>query len=92
MLVRVSPVSGERAKGYSLERGPEGTVERETFKCAHCQYITEIVKGADIGKMCMPCGRMICVRCVRRGVCEPYEQAIEKALARARLLEAAGGA
>jgi len=94
LLVRVAPLSGNRALGFSRESGPDGNVEVETFTCAHCLRITEIQKGEDIGKMCMPCHAMICTACVARGICEPFEKMLarrEKEEAQRRgLLTAAG--
>lgn len=90
MLVRVASLSGNRALGFSRECGPDGNVEVETFTCAHCLRIIEIEKGADIGKMCGPCHAMICPGCVKRGICDPFEKALERAEARARLHQAAG--
>lgn len=84
---RLARVSGIKARGHNLVTGPEGTVESETYTCAHCNcgHLIPRNAGEEIaGKMCMPCNQMICPSCVKRAVCEPTEKMIERLEAEAR--------
>lgn len=69
-----------RAKGYMTVTGPHGTVESETFTCAHCNTIGE-VKGREasqmLGVVCHACFAYICPTCARKAVCEPFEKKLE---------------
>lgn len=72
------------------DTGVYKTVERDTFKCGHCQAIV-IVKpkapASDCGGYCQRCDSLICPRCSIPGAtCTPWEKVIEEIEARERAL------
>jgi hypothetical protein len=82
-----------RARGYYRETGPEGTVEHETFTCAHCQRLVKcsVPPNPDIdGWNCRQCFARICRYCASKQVCDPFERKLERIEARASLLKAVG--
>lgn len=94
MLIR-NGVQG-RSRGHVLITGPYGSVEHETFTCAHCQQLTVIPHRAtpdELGGRCNQCDAMVCKDCVQRdkGRCTPFEKRIAEYEARMRFRAAAGG-
>lgn len=91
MLIR-SGIQG-RARGHVSITGPNGTVEHETFTCAHCQQVVIIKPRAlpeEIGGRCGHCDAMVCASCARVGRCVPFERRIEQYEQRMRLLRQVG--
>lgn len=77
-----------RAKGYLVETGPCGTIERETFTCSHCNRVGEVRErnaGQMLGVVCHSCFAYICPDCARVGRCEPFERKLEALERSARL-------
>ncbi len=64
--------------------GPPGLVtdgECDTFTCGHCQRLTHVLPlmdAADLGGLCKCCMRLICGKCVDKGLCTPWEVMIER--------------
>lgn len=75
---------------------PKGLSENgtlDTFKCGHCQYIVHVqpqCDAADAGGLCKCCMRLICLKCVDKGTCTPWEVAIEAAESRQAALRSYG--
>lgn len=70
--------------GFFEER-VDGKVVRsgETFTCAHCNRVFEIVRGEAVA-MCMREMKRICMPCeINPRGCRPFEEALKKAEARA---------
>ncbi|MAH46437.1 hypothetical protein CMI37_11435 [Candidatus Pacearchaeota archaeon] len=79
--------------GYLVTTGPDGTQERDTFTCAHCQKVVLAKPSsdpADAGGLCRVCGGLVCGPCVSRGSCVPWEARMEVAEARDRFRREAG--
>jgi hypothetical protein len=82
-----------RSKGYLVASGPDGSVEHETFTCAHCSAVVLVrVKAPahELGGMCHQCDAMICSSCSATGKCEPFEKKIEAYERRHRFLQNVG--
>jgi hypothetical protein len=82
-----------RARGHVAVTGPGGTVEHETFTCAHCQKIVTVKPRAtpgELGGRCHNCDAMVCPGCARVGRCTPFEKRIEEYEARMRLRKQVG--
>lgn len=93
MLIR-NGIQG-RARGHVSITGPDGTIERETFTCAHCSQVVIIKLRAtpeELGGRCHHCDAMVCPACVARdqGRCKPFEKRIEEYEARHRFLGQVG--
>jgi hypothetical protein len=54
--------------------GQQAVTEHDTSTCAHCGHITIIRRSVeqDTG-WCFKCTRLICLRCVALGGCDPIE-------------------
>ena len=73
--------------GYLRVSGPDGTVERDGFRCNHCQraVIVKPDKGCDSPKMrldrCGACYATICAPCAKKlaaeGKCRHFEEKLE---------------
>lgn len=90
-----------RGAGYSITSGPDGTVERDTFTCSHCQLVVYVAPRQDpseLGGFCRGCMKHICKRCNKASLstvgCVPFMKAIDlyekKQAASAEILRAAG--
>lgn len=91
MLIR-NGIQG-RSRGHLAVTGPDGTIEQETFTCAHCSCIVVVKYRAtpeELGGACRHCDAMVCPDCVRVGRCTPFEKRIEEHEARMRLREQVG--
>jgi hypothetical protein len=91
MLIRQG-IQG-RARGHVSITGPNGTVEHETFTCAHCQHVVVVKSRAtpdELGGRCGHCDAMVCPACARVGRCVPFERRIEQYEQRMRLLRQVG--
>jgi hypothetical protein len=93
MLIRQG-IQG-RARGHLAITGPCGTVEHETFTCAHCSQVVMVPHRAapdELGGRCHHCDAMVCPTCVQRdqGRCKPFEQRIEEYENRHRFLRSVG--
>ena len=75
-----------RQDGYLIITGPEGTLERDTLQCVHCNkhWIVQPGSGKIRGwcTLCMgtTCGGSACA------VCIPFEKKLEAQERRERLL------
>lgn len=73
-------------------RGERPTVEREGFVCRHCGkavWVPPMCDPAEVGGRCYTCtdnrdplSGLICPACVKRGGCEPFEEALRRVEAR----------
>lgn len=82
-----------RARGHLLITGPDGTVEHDTFTCAHCQEVIVVKLRAapeEMGGRCHHCDAMVCPGCAVTGRCEPFEKRIEEYERRHRFLSQVG--
>lgn len=54
--------------------------EADTITCGHCQFVVHLpVKGIEnVVGGCRVCDRMICMHCVDKGTCTPWEEAMAK--------------
>lgn len=84
------------AGGYAVWTGDD-VVERDTFTCSHCQFVTVVAPGADpasCGGFCRLCMKLICGPCADKGECSPFmkrcEQMEEEHLQRRQLSRALG--
>jgi hypothetical protein len=85
--------------GFFEEFGPHGTRRGETFTCAHCQKVVEIVPKGPMA-VCPREFKPVCMRCHRKcdmGICKPierlldeYEKRIRARAGRESILKAAG--
>lgn len=70
-----------RLPGYAVLIDPvRGTTERDTFTCAHCNYVTHVkpfVDPATRGGLCHVCGQLVCKNCVGK-VCDPMEEKMKR--------------
>ena len=51
--------------------------ECDTATCGHCQtiiFVRPFCDPADLGGLCKRCMRIICRKCVDRGICVPWEK------------------
>ena len=77
-----------RQDGYLVITGPQGTVERDTIQCCHCQahYIVQPGSGKRRGwcTMCSAptCGKPACAPCV------PFEKKLDAFERREKLMQA----
>lgn len=83
-----------------------GPIERDTITCKHCQRIVFVKPGTastvylfpqvdgpdkeEPGAFCRTCMAPICLHCLHKGTCTPFERQIEQMEARGRFLRAAG--
>jgi len=82
-----------RPGGYAIRSGADGTREWDTFTCSHCQRVVLVEARQDpstLGGFCRVCMKHICGPCADKGVCAPFEKAMERAEARERFLRSAG--
>jgi hypothetical protein len=80
-------------QGYGVTDSPEGRREQDTFTCFHCQRIVAVrplMDAADMGGLCKVCMRLICMECVAKLTCTPWEKAMEQIEARDRFLRSVG--
>jgi hypothetical protein len=93
VLIKVALPGSVRARGFSVEDGPDGRLENETFTCAHCNTVVDIPHRCppdQLGGRCFQCDAMICSACVAVGACTPFERKLEQYEARDRFLRQAG--
>ena len=87
-------MSREKDYGYLVVTRDDGKVnEYRTATCSHCQHITVIRPGADLGGFCTLCMKNICGPCADLGSCTPFEKKLEqeqKAYDRNRMWAALG--
>jgi hypothetical protein len=79
--------------GQIIITGPDGTYERDTIRCCHCQRVVEVPpfqSGPPDGGWCGNCAAPVCGPCADLGICTPFERALEWAEARGRFLRSAG--
>lgn len=75
-----------RLKSFVQDTGPNGTVEKPCFTCAHCSKIVILeTKDQDMG-FCHMCFYPTCVECGALDKCDPFEKKIERMESRARFL------
>ncbi len=61
--------------------------ECDSFTCFHCQYVVwvrPLANPSDTGGLCKMCMKLICPKCVGRGVCVTWEQMMEMQEAKGR--------
>jgi hypothetical protein len=66
--------------GLATLSGPDGTQEKATFTCAHCQNVRRVepfCDPADLGGLCRVCDGVICEKCLGKG-CDPIMKKIER--------------
>ena len=81
--------AGERAGPKSLADNGEA----DTFTCGHCQHVVHVeplCDPANAGGLCKNCMRLICPRCVGKGICVPWEKMIERIEDKARFCREVG--
>lgn len=83
---------GLKARGYTVERGSGSgaDVEHETFTCCHCGGGTIIPHRAtpeQLGRFCLSCNQMTCMKCAKDQRCTPFMRRIERSLSRERLYQ-----
>jgi hypothetical protein len=70
-----------RPGGYSLLIDPEtGTIEQDTFTCAHCQKVTflkALVRPDEQGGFCRKCMALVCAHCAGKP-CNPIMKQVEE--------------
>jgi hypothetical protein len=70
-----------RPGGYSILIDPEtGTVENDTFTCAHGQKVTFLkpfVRADEQGGFCRKCMSLVCKDCAGKG-CNPIMKQVEE--------------
>jgi hypothetical protein len=70
-----------RPQGYSLLIDPDiGTVEHDTFTCAHCQKVTflkALARPDDQGGFCRKCMALVCKECAGKE-CKPIMKQVEE--------------
>lgn len=80
--------------GYAVWTDADGQVkETDTFTCHHCQFVVFVparTDPANLGGLCKQCMGLICPTCVAKGICTPFEKALEQMEARGRFLRSAG--
>jgi len=81
------------AAGYVVSTGPEGTVERDTLRCCHCQRHIIVPPGPpkpgeELYGVCRQCHSITCPPCAALGTCTPWEKQLERQEARGRMLKA----
>lgn len=87
------PSDLNKSRGVIVETGPLGTVEQETFTCAHCNVLVPVKHRAapdECGGLCMHCMAMVCTTCQRHGTCTPFEKKLVAYERRQSLFAAAG--
>lgn len=83
-----SAMGQNKSLGYFEEVRPDGTVVRgETFTCAHCGNIFEIIHGQPFA-MCHREMKPVCQKCHAVGTCIPFEKRIKATESRAALRKA----
>jgi len=92
----------KRVEGVAITAMPYGEIiECQTFTCAHCQAIVNVVPGADGphrqndgSGLCMICFGLTCKRCQlaqsKGAPCTPWEKKMEQIEARDRALRSYG--
>lgn len=84
----------KRTGGYiSIVDPVEGNREYETFTCFHCQHLIHFATRAQLSERsggCSMCSRVICLPCVEKGSCTPWEKQIEHMENRERFRRQAG--
>jgi hypothetical protein len=63
--------------GFFEVVGPTGTRRGETFTCAHCNTVHEIVHGAPVA-MCHREWKPVCAACHQKGTCTPFEKRLDQ--------------
>jgi hypothetical protein len=89
----VRGLPGRKARGHTIELGPGpgAGVEQETFTCCHCNGVTIIehrAKPEDLGRYCLSCDAMTCVRCASFQGCVPFMRRIDESVRRGAMLAA----
>lgn len=88
-----------RPQGYVRIFGPEGTIERDSMLCSHCQRIVMVKplqdpSSIEYGGTCKGCMKFICTGCVdemtRTAQCVPFEKKLEQYERATRFAQAAG--
>lgn len=68
------------------------TIERDTFQCAHCQYLCIVRRGSGtIRGFCRMCNAPTCGRNKCSQGCEPFEAKLEAWEGRRKFAKAMGG-
>jgi hypothetical protein len=77
-----------RPQGYAVLTGPEGTVERDTYQCCHCQRIVPVRPGGGKTRgFCLMCNLPHCGGPACRA-CVPFERKLEEMENRSRFRKA----
>ncbi len=91
----------KRVEGCGITASPDGMVECQTFTCAHCNGIVNVVPGADGphrqndgSGLCLVCMGLTCKHCQlaqsKGAPCVPWEKQMERIEARDRALRSYG--
>ncbi len=83
-----------KMKSFVQDSGPNGTVTKPCFTCAHCSRVVVMHRAdQDVG-FCMKCMHHTCVECGGSERCVPFEKKIDeyekRHAARQRLIGALG--
>lgn len=92
-------IQGRRLGFLTVVNRETGAVEKEveTYSCGHCQHVTEAPHSValdQLGCFCLACCRPVCQVCTekmaRGGLCDPFENKLDKIAARAESLRSMG--
>jgi len=69
--------------GYGVAFG-DGKIlsEADSFTCFHCNSVVFVkpkCDPTDLGGLCKCCMKMICPKCVDKGICDVFEKKLERA-------------
>lgn len=80
-------------QGYASLVGDEVSQEWDTITCGHCNRIVRLPAGPAASEHfggCGLCSKFICLACVKKGRCSPWEEQMKKIEARAEALRSYG--